>query len=73
MDAPQVATQCSRCKSPLRAGELVGLHKDLVLCCMCLDLQTSILTVIDRMDESEETLDHPKEPDLERRPRQKSL
>jgi hypothetical protein len=73
MDAPQVASQCSQCKSPLRAGELVGLHKDLVLCCMCLDLKTSTLSVIDRTDESEETLDHPKELDLERSPPQKSI
>ena len=73
MDTPQMASQCSHCKSPLRAGELVGLHKDLVLCCMCLDLTTSTLTVIDRAEEPEDTLDHPNEPDPERSLRQKSL
>ncbi len=73
MDTPLVASHCSQCKSPLRGGELVGLHKDLVLCCMCLDLKTSTLAVIDRTEDSEETLDHSKKLDLEQSPRQKSL
>ena len=47
------ASRCSRCGSRLLEGELVGLDdvagEQRVLCCMCLDLQTTRFAVVQRL------------------------
>ena len=68
-----VVPRCSRCNTPLRAGELVGLQKDLVLCCMCLDLRTSTLSVIDRTGRPIDPREHLKKASREHPPRQKIM
>jgi hypothetical protein len=46
------STKCSRCGSPFLEGEMVGVQdrdgRTKVLCCLCLDLNTSRLCIIRR-------------------------
>ena len=44
------ASRCTRCGSPLSEGDLVGVvdeeGQQIVLCCMCLDLQKARLEIV---------------------------
>ena len=46
--------RCSQCRSRLLEGEMVGIDeldgRQKVLCCLCLDLRTSRLGVLRRMN-----------------------